>query len=126
VKPLNIELKTRKDEAATENDLTQNHTKGNSTLSNCITNIDSNDAESQRSRLLEHIQRFGSVTTIEARRDLDVLAPAPRMYELRHWYGYQIDTVLVYQQTDCGKAHRIAKYVYRGNGSTNDLFGGAA
>lgn len=87
MKTLNVELQKTKDEAATGNDLTPKFTKGNSTISNCISNIYSNDTESQRLRLLEHIQQFGSVTTIEARRDLDVLAPAPRIYELRHWFG---------------------------------------
>lgn len=126
MKPLNIELQKIKDEAATENDLTPNFTKSNSTISNCISNIDSNDAESQRARILDYIQQFESATTIELRRDLDILMPAARVHELRHEFGYQIDTVWTYQETDCGKTHRIARYVYRGNGKTNDLFGGAA
>jgi hypothetical protein len=124
MKPLNLELQKRKDEAGAENDLTPSFTKDNSTINNYISNIYINDAESQRSILLEHIQQFGSVTTIEARREQDFLVPAPRIYGLRHWYGYQIDTALVYQQADCGKIHRIGIYVYRGDGNTKDLFGG--
>jgi len=126
VKTLNIDLQKTKDETGTENDLTPKFTKGNSTISNCISNIYSNDTESQRLRLWEHIQQLGSVTTIEVRRDLDVLAPAPSIYVLRHWLGYQIDTVWIYQETAWGKTHQIGKYVYCGKSKTKDLFGGAA
>ena len=44
----------------------------------------SNSSEAQRARLLEHLKQFGSATTIELRRDLDVMMPAARAHELRH------------------------------------------
>lgn len=72
-----------------------------------------NSAESQRYRLVEWLKEHGSITTIEARRDLDILAPAPRVFELREM-DYPIDTVWVHGFTEQGNKHRIARYVWRG------------
>lgn len=74
----------------------------------------SNSLEAQRTRLLEHLKAFGSATTIELRRDLDVLQVAARIFELRK-FGHVIHTVWTYQQTDCGNLHRIARYVLKGS-----------
>ena len=68
-----------------------------------------NAAADQRQRLLQRLAD-GSVSTIETRRDLDILAPAARVFELRHHYGYDIQTVWVRQATDCGRVHRVALY----------------
>ncbi|WP_250865605.1 helix-turn-helix domain-containing protein [Caballeronia sp. INSB1] len=40
-----------------------------------------NTAEGQRQRLLDALKK-GPVTTIEARRDLDIMMPAARVFEL--------------------------------------------
>lgn len=69
-----------------------------------------NSSEAQRARLLTHLKEFGSATTIELRRDLDVMMPAARVHELRHRFGLNITMVRVYQPTDCGKVHRVARY----------------
>lgn len=71
---------------------------------------DSNSAEVQRRRLLAAL-RIQMVSTIVARRELDIMMPAARIHELRHRFGYQIDKVWVKQPTDCGKLHRVALYV---------------
>ena len=71
-----------------------------------------NSASSQRTRLIEHLQEHGSITTIEARRDLDIMMPAARIYELRK-QGYKIDTVWTSDTTEQGKQHRVACYVWR-------------
>lgn len=43
-----------------------------------------NSAEAQRQRLLAAIHQRGSISTLEARRpDLDIMAPAARIMELR-------------------------------------------
>lgn len=91
---------------------------------NCISDDHSNNSAIQRSRILEALKQHGSLSTIDLRRNYDILAPAPRIYELRHDYGQEIDTVWAYQETDCGKIHRIGMYVYRGDGNIKDLFGG--
>ncbi|MGB4912539.1 MAG: helix-turn-helix domain-containing protein [Candidatus Dechloromonas phosphoritropha] len=67
-------------------------------------------ASAQRKRLLDAL-RCGPVTTIEARRNLDILMPAARVHELKHRHGYNIQTLRTRQQTDCGKLHCIAQYV---------------
>lgn len=67
-------------------------------------------AEAQRKRLIDALH-CGPVTTIEARRNLDILMPAARIHELRHLHGLDIRSVRVRQETDSGKLHSIAKYV---------------
>ncbi len=66
-----------------------------------------NSCAAQRQRLLEAL-RHGMVSTITARRDLDILSPAARIIELRK--HHRIDTVRVNQPTDCGKLHCVALY----------------
>lgn len=70
-----------------------------------------NTLEAQRSRALDWLKRFGSATTIELRRDCDIMMPAARIHELRHKFGCNITTLWTHQQTDCGKLHRVARYV---------------
>ena len=66
-------------------------------------------ASAQRGRLLDAL-RVAPITTIEARRNLDILHPAMRVLELRG-QGYGINTVWTHQKTDAGIRHRIARYV---------------
>ena len=63
-----------------------------------------------RKRLIDALH-CGPITTIEARRNLDILMPAARIHELKHLHGFDIQTVRVRQETDSGKMHSIAKYV---------------
>ena len=72
-------------------------------------NYNDNSARSQRMRLLRRL-RESNLTTIEARRDLDILMPAARVFELRA-IGHDIATVWTSAPTDCGRTHRIARYV---------------
>lgn len=72
---------------------------------------DSNSAQDQRKRLLDYLISRGSIDTITARRELDILCPAARVLELRHRFGHSIDTVRTKQPTDCGKLHTVALYV---------------
>ena len=67
-------------------------------------------AEAQRKRLIDAL-RCGPVTTIEARRNLDILMPASRIHELKHRHGYNIQKYWIEQETDNGRKHRVAKYV---------------
>lgn len=77
----------------------------------------SNSSAAQRQRLLEAL-RQGMVSTITARRDLDILSPAARIIELRK--HHRIDTVRVNQPTDCGKLHRVGLYALISEGVQND------
>lgn len=71
----------------------------------------SNSSEAQRQRLLAWLKKNGRIDTITARRELDILGVAPRIYELRHKFGHAIDMVWTRKPTDGGKLHRVALYV---------------
>lgn len=74
----------------------------------------------QRQRILSVLQAGYSLTTIEARRDLDVLAPAVRVLELRR-LGHPIATTWGRERTDAGIWHRIARYSLVPGGTTCSL-----
>ncbi|WP_437883540.1 helix-turn-helix domain-containing protein [Pseudomonas sp. LRF_L74] len=67
-------------------------------------------AEAQRARLLERLQE-GPVSTIEARRDLNILMPAARVKELRT-AGHVIQTHRMRLHDDQGRPHSgVALYL---------------
>lgn len=72
-----------------------------------------NTAEQQRQRLSRYLHTHGSITTCEARRELDILAPACRVMELRR-AGLEIDLVWVSDFSEVGKPHRVGKYILAG------------
>lgn len=69
-----------------------------------------NSAHAQRNRLLEALRR-GPVSTIQARRDLDIMMPGTRVHELRHRHGHTIVKVMVWEDTEAGHPHYVAKYI---------------
>lgn len=69
-----------------------------------------NTASAQRARLLTALIK-GPVSTIKARHELDILAPAPRVYELRHIEGMKIITHWRTEVTPEGFSHRVGEYV---------------
>lgn len=71
-----------------------------------------NSASSQRARLLAAL-RNGPLTTLEARRLLDVLHPAARVMELRQ-LGHNIVTAWDTDITSEGNPHRVARYLLKG------------
>ena len=68
-----------------------------------------NSAAAQRATALD-LLRVSPKTTIQLRREGDILAPAARILELRR-RGFDILTQRVQQATDCGKLHCVALYV---------------
>ena len=68
-----------------------------------------NSLEAQRTRLLDWL-RQRSISTLEARRHLDILMPAARVFELRE-RGFSISTQRVRECTAAGKPHSVARYV---------------
>jgi Helix-turn-helix domain len=68
-----------------------------------------NDAAAQRLRALD-LLRTGPKSTLQLRRDGDILAPAARILELKR-RGFEILTQWVQQATECGQVHRVALYV---------------
>lgn len=76
-------------------------------------------AEAQRKRLMDAL-KLGPITTIEARRHLDILMPAARVRELR-LDGKNIQTLWTEQETDYGRPHRVARYVLIREGEGHDI-----
>ena len=68
-----------------------------------------NEASAQCARLLAAL-RLGPLTTLAARRTLDVLHPAARIQTLRE-HGHKILTIWTNDVTTEGYRHRVAKYV---------------
>lgn len=68
-------------------------------------------------RILEHLKRFGRLTTLEARRDLGIMNVSQRVSELRK-KGFPIETARVYQPDETGAVHRVACYVWKGGKAT--------
>jgi len=104
----------------TDNRITQNHTDGQTTSPKKAnhspqaalpqsTRLKSTTATDQRQRILERL-RLAPATTIELREELDVLAPAPRIFELRHTDGCNIQSMRVIDETRPGHKHSVAQY----------------
>jgi|GEM_PF-256182 len=66
-------------------------------------------AQTQRERIHAAL-KLGPLSTIQARRFLDSMHPAQRVKELRE-KGIEIDTVWTREPTECGRLHRMARYV---------------
>ena len=73
----------------------------------------------QRQRLLDHLEQYNAITTIEARELYDIMSPAPRVLELRE-RGYNIVTTRVNQHTDKGNHKGVARYVLFSNGDSHE------
>ena len=69
-----------------------------------------NSAAAQRAKALD-LLRTGPKSTLQLRRDGDILAPAARIWELKHRFGFDILSQRVRQATECGKLHIVALYV---------------
>lgn len=69
-----------------------------------------NDANTQAKRFLKALQAVGPITTIEARRHLDILAPAARIFELRYRQNQNIVMTWLHEFTESGVRHRIGRY----------------
>lgn len=65
-------------------------------------------AAAQRARLLDRLH-IGPVSTLEARRKLEILAPAARVFELKA-QGYKVEKVWIKEETEGGVFHRVALY----------------
>jgi len=77
-------------------------------------------ASAQRVRLKKALQERGSVTTYEAREELNIPSPAPRVFELRA-KGDNIKTILETLDDANGNPHpKSARYVLVSASSNND------
>lgn len=71
----------------------------------------SNSASAQRQRILNYLEANKRMTTIFARDQLDIPSPAPRVFELRHDFNFNIQTHWRIEETYKGNKHRFAEYV---------------
>ncbi|MEE9354305.1 MAG: helix-turn-helix domain-containing protein [Methylococcaceae bacterium] len=71
--------------------------------------IDGNSSAAQRQRLLTALRK-GPITTLQARKKLDILHPAGRVQELRKEH-YNIVTHWLTVYTTGRRKHRVARYV---------------
>lgn len=71
-------------------------------------------AADQRSRLHAYLREHKRISTLTAWAELDILAPAPRILELRR-EGVNIVTYWTVEDTPKGR-HRIADYVLLSGG----------
>ena len=76
-------------------------------------NYHANSLPAQRQRIAEWFKTSNSLTTEDARRDLDVMHPAGRIKEMRA-RGFDILTIWESYPTIGGNMHRMARYVYMG------------
>jgi hypothetical protein len=68
-----------------------------------------NKKPKQADRVLSYMSNYGSITALQAMRDLGVYRLASRIHELReHGFGITSDSVLV--QNRYGDKSRIARY----------------
>lgn len=71
--------------------------------------LDDTSSPTQRQRLLERLRK-SPVTTVEMRHKLNIMAPAARIFELRHHYGHEIRKDMVRDYTPEGFKNRFARY----------------
>lgn len=75
--------------------------------------LHNNSTEAQRQRLLKALTEVGSdgLTTIQLREQYDIMAPAPRIFELRWNLGYNIQTIWDRDRNAQGHDHPTARYI---------------
>ena len=86
-----------------------------------LTDSNPNSAIAQRARLLAAL-KLNAVTTLSARRDMDVMHPAARIMELRA-LGNDISMTWSRELSDSGEHHRVGRYTLM---SLAPTVGGAA
>ena len=63
----------------------------------------------QRQRILDHLQKVGPLTTLEARECLNIMHPGGRIAELRR-KGHKIPKIWCIDHSVGGFPHRVARY----------------
>lgn len=75
----------------------------------------SQKSKTQRIKVLNYLREHKRASTLELRRDLGVMSPAPRVQELREM-GFNIVTHYRWQNDEQGRPHRQGVYVLFGEG----------
>lgn len=64
----------------------------------------------QCKRILDYLEQYGSITAIEALRDLGIMRLAARIFDLRSKYGIQIDDEIVHDINRMGEPISYKRY----------------
>ncbi|PHS69130.1 MAG: hypothetical protein COB23_07180 [Methylophaga sp.] len=72
-------------------------------------------ADIDRKKILKHLLEHARLTTLQAREELGIMSPAPRVLELRR-LGHNIVTTLTNERDITGRKHRQAEYGYFSGG----------
>lgn len=73
------------------------------------------DFETKTEKVIKHLERYGSITPLEADRKYNLLRLGSVICDLRHKRGFIIETETVYLRDKKGKVRgRYAKYIYHG------------
>lgn len=73
----------------------------------------------QNERIIDYIERFGSITQLEALRDLGVMRLASRISDLKG-QGYPIVAKSVTVQNRFEEPCRVMRYSFENEGARND------
>lgn len=63
----------------------------------------------QTDRVLDYLQQFGSITALEALRDLGIMHLSSRITELRRM-GYPVERDMIEVKNRFGEKTRVARY----------------
>ncbi|MEN8720620.1 MAG: helix-turn-helix domain-containing protein [Oceanococcaceae bacterium] len=71
-----------------------------------------NDTAAQRQRILRGLREAGGkgLTTVDMRRQLDIMEPHARLHELRWTHGHNIASTWTVDTTEAGHEHRVCRY----------------
>lgn len=70
----------------------------------------------QRRRIADYLIQHGSATTIELQSECNALHPPRRVFELRHDFGWKIETHWQRANDAQGRPHRVGSYVLKKSG----------
>ena len=68
------------------------------------------EKKTQADRVLEYMQKFGSITTMQAFADLGVTRLSARIYELKHYQNIKIISERMTRKNRYGEICTYAKY----------------
>lgn len=68
-----------------------------------------NSIQAQITRLKAAL-KLHPMTTIEIRRELDIMEVAARIWDLRNKHGCEIHTEMIEEETQPGLKHKVARY----------------
>lgn len=69
---------------------------------------------SQNGRIIDYLTRHGSITQLDAMRDLGIMRLGARVFDLKE-RGYNIQTVMVEDLNRFGEQTRYARYYLKGD-----------